>query len=349
MSRHPSPSGVVRACYELASPEEFSQAVSGATLRAEFLARGAAAARIERYIGADWAIDFFESGIKARLSGPLLPRWVALCLVLGDAGSRWYGHGSRAGTLLCNPPDIPIEGCMVPGFRGMSVTVPVSVWEECRRLAGRAEGTLNGFRVIPLPAPVFQSLLPAVNNTHECLRQRSSLCATCETPASSGRRLARHLVTLAWEHSGARGEISTSSVNRFRLAREVEGWMRDHLAERFDIADVSLRFRVSRRELEYAFRSTFAESPRAYLHSLRLNAAHAALIKSTEGTSVTEIALSHGLTHLGRFPAQYRSLFGHRPADLLKQDRGSGKGRAARASVSDPGPRAASMPTAGPR
>ena len=247
MSRHHAPTGVVRTFFELASPEEFSRAVSGATLRADFLERGSPAARIERFTGADWAIDFFESGVKARLSGHLIPRWVSLCLVLGGEGSRWYGLGSRAGYLLCNPPGVPIEGCMLPGFRGVSVTVPVSTWEECCLLAGAASGTLNEFQVIPLPLETFGSILPVLALVRECLRQPGPLCAACETPAKSGRDLTRRLVALAWEHGGRPQEIPVSARNRLRLAREVEGWMRNHLGECFTISDLCLRFRVSRR------------------------------------------------------------------------------------------------------
>jgi transcriptional regulator GlxA family with amidase domain len=74
---------------------------------------------------------------------------------------------------------------------------------------------------------------------------------------------------------------------------------------------------VSRRELEYAFRTVFDESPRAYLQSLRLNAIRRALRSTRTCEPVTRIAFDHGVTHLGRFSAQYRRLFGELPSETL--------------------------------
>jgi transcriptional regulator GlxA family with amidase domain len=47
-----------------------------------------------------------------------------------------------------------------------------------------------------------------------------------------------------------------------------------------------------------------------------LNAIHRVLRGGkSSGRSLLEIALEHGVTHPGRFAAQYRELFGHRPSE----------------------------------
>jgi transcriptional regulator GlxA family with amidase domain len=91
--------------------------------------------------------------------------------------------------------------------------------------------------------------------------------------------------------------------------------MRDHLAEPWQIPEVCLALRVSRRELEYAFRTSFDTSPRDFLQALRLNAIRRALQnEDNPQESVSHLALDHGITHFGRFSAHYRALFGESPS-----------------------------------
>ena len=81
----------------------------------------------------------------------------------------------------------------------------------------------------------------------------------------------------------------------------------------------SKRAPLPSRQLEYAFRTVFDQSPRDYLQTLRLNAIHRTLRRSERGgSSVMHIALDHGVTHLGRFAANYRALFGEKPSETKR-------------------------------
>jgi AraC family ethanolamine operon transcriptional activator len=92
------------------------------------------------------------------------------------------------------------------------------------------------------------------------------------------------------------------------------------LEETFQVDDVCLALHVSRRELEYAFRSILDQSPKAHLQTLRLNAIRRAMLHVEQGeVSVIDIAQSHGMTHLGRFAAHYRTLFGESPSSTLRR------------------------------
>ena len=76
--------------------------------------------------------------------------------------------------------------------------------------------------------------------------------------------------------------------------------------------------RVSRRELEYAFRTVFDQSPRDFLHLLRLNAVRRALRRGAPGDTILRVLLDHGFTHPGRFAADYRAIFGEQPSETLR-------------------------------
>lgn len=77
---------------------------------------------------------------------------------------------------------------------------------------------------------------------------------------------------------------------------------------------------VSQRTLEIAFVDATGITPGKYLKRLRLNQVRESLAKgSSEVISVTQAALSAGFTHLGRFSADYRQLFGELPSDTLSR------------------------------
>ena len=79
--------------------------------------------------------------------------------------------------------------------------------------------------------------------------------------------------------------------------------------------------RVSRRELEYAFRTVLDLSPHEFFHNLRLNAVRRALLRRDPGDTILRILLDHGLTHPGRFATDYRTMFGEQPSETLRGKR----------------------------
>ena len=80
-----------------------------------------------------------------------------------------------------------------------------------------------------------------------------------------------------------------------------------------DLAEIA---GVSVRRLQQAFREHLGTTPFAHLHDLRLDRIHDDLVHGRGGT-VTEVALSWGITHLGRFAAAYRERFGELPSQTL--------------------------------
>jgi len=310
--------GVWRSLHEIVEPEQFSDAVAGATLRADFLGARRMAARIERFVGADWSLDFFEAGVAARISGPLMPGWAAVCLPFRAGGSRWYGETAEDGRLLCNPPGVPIEGAITPEFSGLAVAVPQQVWEDCWA-AGRGRGAgLREFRAIRLSPESRRRILAELRTVHRCLSAPAGRCLECATPAHLGASLARELVALAGDNADDSAPPRDSTRNRYRLARRAEAWMRDHLAESPDVPEICRALGTSRRELEYAFRCAFAQSPRDFLESLRLNAVHSALRRSPPGTTVSAIAVEHGFHHFGRFAERFKRRFGESPSNITR-------------------------------
>lgn len=308
--------------HRLSDPSEFGLAVSGANLAADFLAPQAAPAIIEQFQSPGWALDFHTAQVKARVCGPLEPGWASLGLMRGKTESSFHGFSADPGVLVCNPPGEGIDGRIAPGFRCTSVNIPSALWEQCRQLAGVRRATFGSVVAHRLAPATYSEIEQRLRSVHHNL----SMACTPEAAVFASREAAElttQLATLAWQLSAAPASPKRDSLrNRSRLARRAETWMREHLAEAVQIPDACLALRVSRRELEYAFRWTYDTSPRDFLQALRLNAIRRALQTGNGNPgAVSRLALDHGITHFGRFAENYRALFGERPSETRRQVR----------------------------
>jgi AraC-like DNA-binding protein len=110
------------------------------------------------------------------------------------------------------------------------------------------------------------------------------------------------------------------------FVRRAEDYIRSHSAETLTIEKLARIAGVSVRTLFSGFRDFRQVTPMAYLKTVRLEKAHAALRGGdVEGSSgVTQIALDAGFSHLGRFAQDYRTRFGELPsATAREKGRGS--------------------------
>ncbi|TIU26728.1 MAG: AraC family transcriptional regulator, partial [Mesorhizobium sp.] len=111
-----------------------------------------------------------------------------------------------------------------------------------------------------------------------------------------------------------------SASHHFRQASAAEDFIRTHIREDIPIVRLCKEIGVSRRQLEYAFRTTFAVTPLEFIRALRLNEARRLLTTArANGLSVTTIAMDVGVNHLGRFAANYRLFFGESPKETLQR------------------------------
>ena len=106
-----------------------------------------------------------------------------------------------------------------------------------------------------------------------------------------------------------------------RLARQAEAWLRQSLAEPPKMAALCGALSARERTLHEAFREHLGTTPKAYLKTLRLNAAHRDLLRGLPKTRVTDVALDWGFSHFGWFSQDYRRLFGETPSKTLQRAR----------------------------
>lgn len=306
--------------HRLDDPDEFSVAVSGGALRADFLVPQTEPTRIEQFQSQAWAIDFHEAHVRARIFGGLPAGWASLGIMCSPHPSNWYGMDAPSGTIVCTPPGEAIDGCTAPGFRCVSVGISPRLWELCRQLAAPDRPDFGHCTAHALSAPAFARLTRGIDRVRMQLRQAALAPRLAEQAMEEATQLVTGLGVIAWELGGRSAGAQDSRRNRARLARRAEAWLREHQTQPVSVPQLCLALRVSRRELEYAFRSNFDLSPHAYLQALRLNAIRRRLLRNARRReTIAEIALANGLTHLGRFSASYRSLFGESPMETLRR------------------------------
>lgn len=101
-----------------------------------------------------------------------------------------------------------------------------------------------------------------------------------------------------------------------RLVRRVTRYLDEHYAEPVLVEAMCAIAGTSWKTLERAFRHVYGLTPKGYLTHLRLSRARRLLLnRQRSGDSVARIAGACGFTHLGRFAASYRALYGERPSE----------------------------------
>ncbi|MGV7216550.1 helix-turn-helix domain-containing protein [Bradyrhizobium sp. UFLA05-112] len=104
-----------------------------------------------------------------------------------------------------------------------------------------------------------------------------------------------------------------------RHVRQAIEHMRANLHLPLTMVDVAVAVGVSERSLQLGFRRFHDTTPAAFLRRIRLEAVHAELSSPENELPVYEVALKWGFTHMGRFAAQYRAVFGAYPSETVKR------------------------------
>jgi AraC-like DNA-binding protein len=106
-----------------------------------------------------------------------------------------------------------------------------------------------------------------------------------------------------------------SLVVMAQRVEKAERIMRERLSEQMSTEDLATEVGVSQRSLQSAFRTIRGKPPRDVLRQMRLDHARELLMAVGDTPNVTEVALSCGMSHFGRFSHAYRLRFGENPSE----------------------------------
>ena len=311
-----------RSIRRIHEPEGFQDAVTGIELSVFFSKRQQGESRVEQFLCPSWALDFGLAAAPTRTRGMVQNGWASICLAIGPGSAIWNGQQAPPGTLSLLPPGETLDGSTVEGFHWLTAAIPPEMWRHCLMLAGVEDSAPQRLTVCRLPDGLFDSL----RNQFMEIR---TLLDTCPFRPHGSCPLVKHverrvigLFTTACELAKGVEFDAGSLRNRARLAGLAEQHMLSSLGDPVGVAELCAALGVSRRELEYAFRTIFDQSPRDYLETLRLHAIRRELRQTGDkDRRIIDIAYAHGVQHLGRFAARYRERFGEHPSDTLRRRR----------------------------
>jgi AraC-like DNA-binding protein len=106
---------------------------------------------------------------------------------------------------------------------------------------------------------------------------------------------------------------------RPRHVRHAAEYIHTMSSEKISFDDLVKASGVSPRSLHAGFKKYYDLSPMVYLKNVRLDIARLELKhKSSATTSVTEVAMTCGFTHLSKFASSYKDRFGELPSETLR-------------------------------
>lgn len=129
--------------------------------------------------------------------------------------------------------------------------------------------------------------------------------------------------TLLFHQPHNYSELLNTPVERVapRLVRDAEGFLEAHAGQSITTEDLARHLKISSRSVYFAFRRHLGTTPMERLKDIRLGRVRADLLAAREDTTVTNVAMAWGFTHLGKFAAEYRTRFGELPSETLRSAR----------------------------
>ncbi|WP_141246020.1 helix-turn-helix domain-containing protein [Mesorhizobium sp. WSM3859] len=224
--------------------------------------------------------------------------------------------------ILAIPAGTSVTATVRPGLTYVVAIVPTATWVEIQSIAAGTvlEQISDRPSAVRLPTDEAQRIRRLMKSMADHLGAIASHSVLPEQPPGA---FVEYLGMMADAFAGAGNhETGTagSTSRHLRQASAAEDFIRTHIQEDIPIVRLCKEIGVSRRQLEYAFRTTFAVTPLEFIRALRLNEARRLLTTArADGLSVTAVAMDVGITHLGRFAANYRLFFGESPYETLQR------------------------------
>ncbi len=198
-----------------------------------------------------------------------------------------------------------------PGTHQLLVRFPIPILEqEFGRLTGEAGGGDIVFRLGACDRVAWLSALHLVVTTID------SVDSGMDVPPRLGEEFERLLISsllLSQPHSATKELTRPAQSRGTRAVTMIAERIRSTPEQVVDFPGLAGEYGVGLRTVQEGFQLRYGRTPSAFLREARLDMAHR-ILSGDSATSVTEAALTSGLTHLGRFSRDYRLRFGVSPS-----------------------------------
>jgi len=230
---------------------------------------------------------------------------------------------SASGDFLAAGENIGNEKLLViPTGSGVDITGPSLIGSDSIAISEKRFAELAQTLCPTIERPEVLALFEGDNAQFLALRQAVTEIVAHPELDSNGETTANVVASIiAWMGDTSRQhspiEIS-ESTRRIHIAKIVQDYIESHYQDAIHIEDLCRVSAVGVRTLQRYFREYFDLPMSQYLKTVRLDSARRELVTAISSeTTVTNIAMTHGCTHLGRFSVEFREKFGVSPYEVL--------------------------------
>ncbi|MER9401483.1 AraC family transcriptional regulator [Mesorhizobium sp. M0615] len=301
----------------LRTAEDLREAVRGADLKIVQLAPGKFHGHLMHAQIGQLSLSTGDFGPDVRARGVMNQNMVTIGMMLESSGevSQW-DYDVVPGDVIVFPKSVEQEG----RFTGHSRYATITLAEEALADFAGGETVLQDPRYWTRISRFHRSPSVRAFACGEVASHISQLQGGAVPGSVAGvRYLERSLIEafimgIVDEVSNGREDNHCSGAE---LVRDVEDYVDSVEIDRpVHISELCAALVVSRRTLHRAFQQTLGLGPVAYLRLRNLSDVHRALsVTNPACAGVTQVALDHGFTDLGRFAAFYKRIFGELPSE----------------------------------
>ncbi len=129
------------------------------------------------------------------------------------------------------------------------------------------------------------------------------------------KNLLSYIIKILSKHTPRQPKLTKGE----KTALEIRDKVFHHMDSKINIKSLANEYKISEQTLQNSFKSLFGFTPQYFLRLLKLNNVHQELKTSDYNEAkVSKIANKWGFSHMGRFSAYYKELFGENPSQTLK-------------------------------
>jgi AraC-like DNA-binding protein len=216
--------------------------------------------------------------------------------------------------MMIYPPGSDLDAATPPGFRVLTVSVPITVveeWNDWNQMDGG-----RGLRLMSGVTRIESSKLETIRHA------ANRLVTAAEADNSLIHELSRNVQSNILEAlpRAVFKKPKPSAEKMSRILNILRDYIEAHLSEHITLMDLCALAKVSPRTIQRSFKGRFGTTPKAYIQARRLNYVRRDLSNEKNyGIMVADIANRWGFWHMGQFASDYRRLFGELPSETLNR------------------------------
>jgi AraC-like DNA-binding protein len=230
---------------------------------------------------------------------------ISVIFAVTNANILINGRGLTTNRMFIVPPNASMDIVLGTDADALTILVPVDIFDDCRRMTDKDKLTVCAYGDDALE-PIRQLVLEALGNTADpdgnAAFENSFLKELARLLKSDGCQVVTE---------DPYGRLRKQDATRYAIA-----YIHDNLTETIRMEDLCEIYGTSLSTLERRFKRYLGVAPKHYVLAARLNHVRRDLLDpQLFDYSIAEIAMRYNLLHMGRFSAQYQTLFGRRPSE----------------------------------